>query len=105
MVPVLQPLFVTEAVIVRPAQVRDGSNSEVWARNWEVRFGIAGLNPQPRFLEVASGINLYCSIHYSLDLPMKSDCSIGDRVQMSALGASRYPRRQTDPLIIAAVRS
>ena len=48
--------------------------------------------PTKRFLEAPSWIELYRSTHCSLDSPLKSDFSIGDRVQMSALGAARCPR-------------
>src|SRR5882672_3080818 len=53
---------------------------------------IAGLNRPKRFLEAASWIELYRSITAVWTHPMKSDFSIGDRVQMSALGAARCPR-------------
>src|SRR5206468_6408527 len=48
------------------------------------QVGIVGLNRPSDFLESAD--------HCSLDRPMKTDFSIGDRVQMSALGESRCPR-------------
>jgi hypothetical protein len=53
---------------------------------------MAEVNRPSDFLKAALRIEIYRAIRCSLGSTMKSDFSIGDRVQMSVLGASRCPR-------------
>ena len=52
---------------------------------------MAEVNRPSDFLKAAR-IEIYRAIRCSLGSAMKTDFSIGDRVQMSVLGASRCPR-------------